>query len=105
MSGQSVRRCHRMHRDGVLRMRDRLGKHQVRVRVDAPAAGVKAVEKGVHLAGVCIAERRWPDGLLGTGRRYRIILRHQRLYRKTPLGCRLKHCLIVQIPQFKLKLS
>lgn len=105
VSGQGVRRGHRMHRDGVLLMRDRLGEHQVRVRVDAPAAGVKAVQKGVHLSGVCIAESRRPDGLLGAGRRYGIILRHQRLYSETPLGCRLEHGLIVQVPQFKRKSS
>lgn len=77
VSGQRVWRGHRVDRDGgVGRVRDRLCKHQVRVRVDAPAAGVEAVQERVHLAGVCIAESRRPDGLIGAGRRYRIILRH-----------------------------
>lgn len=49
--GESVRRGHRVHRDGgVRRVRDRLGEHQVGVGIDPPAAGVKAVEERVHLA-------------------------------------------------------
>ena len=67
VSGQGVRRRgHRVHRyPRVCGMRHRLGEHHVRVRVDAPAAGVEAVQKGVHLAGVCIAQSGGSDGLLG----------------------------------------
>ena len=66
VAGQAVGRGHRVHRyTRVCRMRYRLGEHQVRVRVDASAAGVKAVQKGVHLAGVCIAQSGGSDGLLG----------------------------------------
>ena len=62
---QGVGRGNRVHRYTRVRMRYRLSEHQVRVRVDAPAAGVKAVQKGVHLAGVCIAQSGGSDGLLG----------------------------------------
>lgn len=104
MSGQRVRRGHGVHGDRVGRVRHRLGEHQVRVRVDTSGRGVKAVEERVHLARVGVAERRGPDGLLGPGHRHRTVLRHEGLYRKTPLGCWLEHGLvIVQVPQFKLE--
>lgn len=87
-------------------MRNRLGEHQVRIGVDASGRGVKAVQERVHLARVGVAERRGPDGLLGPGRRHRTVLRHEGLYRKTPLGCWLEHGLmIVQVPQFKFELK
>lgn len=105
--GQGVRRGHRVHRDSRAgRMRHRLGEHQVRVGVDASGGRVEAVEEGVHLARVGVAQRRGPDGLLGPGRRHRTVLGHEGLYRKTPLGCWLEHGLvIVQVPQFKFELE
>lgn len=104
---QGVWRGHRVHRDSRAgRMRNRLGEHQVRVGVDASGGGVEAVEERVHLARVGVAQRRGPDGLLGPGRRHRTVLRHEGLYRKTPLGCWLEHGLvIVQVPQFKVELE
>lgn len=107
VSGQCVRRGHGVHRDSRAgRMRHRLSEHQVRIGVDASGRRVKAVEERVHLARVGVAERRGPDGLLGPGRRHRTVLRHEGLYRKTPLGCWLEHGLvIVQVPQFKFELK
>jgi len=99
VSRQRVRRGHRVHRDpGVLLVRDRLSEHQVRVRVDAPAAGVEAVEERVHRAGVRVAERGRPERLLGAGRRPVVILGHQGLDGETPLGCWLEHGPVVPVP-------
>lgn len=97
MGGQGVGRGHRVHRQGsrVGRMRDGLGEDQVRVGVDPSAAGrVEAVEERVHGrgAGVGIAERRRPDGLLrARGGQGRAVFGHQRLDSEAALGGGLKH--------------
>lgn len=98
MGGQGVRRRHRVHRHGgVGRVRDRLGEHQVRVGVDAPARGggcsgrMEAVEERIYWAGVGVAERRGTDGILRTRGRQGTVLGHQRLDGEAALGRRLKH--------------
>ena len=83
MGGQGVRRRHRVHwHSRVGRVRDRLGEHQVRVGVDAPAGGsgggrVEAVEERVYGAGVGVAERRGTDGILGARGGQGTVLGHQ----------------------------
>lgn len=83
VGGQGVRRRHRVHwHSRVGRVRDRLGEHQVRVGVDAPAGGsgggrVEAVEERVYGAGVGVAERRGTDGILGARGGQGTVLGHQ----------------------------
>jgi hypothetical protein len=98
VGGQGVRRRHRVHRHGgVGRVRDRLGEHQVRVGVDAPAGGgggggrVEAVEERIYGTGIGVAECRGTDGILGARGRQGTVLGHQRLDGEAALGRRLKH--------------
>lgn len=92
MRGQGVGRGHGVHgHGGVGRVGHGLRKHQVRVGVDAPAGRVEAVEERVHGAGVGIAERRGPDGILGAGRGQGAVFGHQRLDGEAALGRGLEH--------------